>query len=40
MIVGTIPCPTIPCPMDVPAAQEVVDQDTIRDIRSDVDGNA
>ena len=35
MIIGTIPCP-----MDVPVAQEVVDQDTIGDMRSDVDGNA
>ena len=39
MFVGTIPCPTIPCPMDVPAAQEVVDHDTIVDMRSDADGN-
>ena len=29
----------IPCPIDVPAAQEVVDQDTIMDMRSDVHGN-
>ena len=34
MIVGAISCP-----IDVPTAQEVVDQDTIMDMRSDVHGN-
>ena len=29
----------IPCPIDVPTTQEVVDQDTIMDMRSDVHGN-